>query len=239
MIHLLKPDLSPRGQNRFVAQVGFTLRGQDISLFEETQFDTLELDKNDIVVAGVGYVHKAFARLGFTFEHLPSIPQKLKPYAGRRQWTSTLAQARQQATDGTPVFIKPVPHNPKQFTGHVLSVFRDFLATAHLPDDTPVECADVVSLVSEYRGFVLDNTLIDLRRYAGNPLAMPNPTFIEHALAAWTQKPAACSMDFGVTASGETLLVEVNDAYALGNYGLPATLYAQMIETRWAQIRQY
>jgi hypothetical protein len=35
---------------------------------------------------------------------------------------------------------------------------------------------------------------------------------------------------------GSTVVVEVNDAYALVSYGLPSIPYAQMIDARWQQM---
>ena len=43
-------------------------------------------------------------------------------------------------------------------------------------------------------------------------------------------------INFGVTSKGETLLVEVNEGYALGCYGLLPDLYVKMIITRWAEL---
>ena len=50
------------------------------------------------------------------------------------------------------------------------------------------------------------------------------------------ERPAACGMDICVTAEGRTLRVEVNDAYALGCYGLNSVKYAKMISARWCQL---
>lgn len=43
-------------------------------------------------------------------------------------------------------------------------------------------------------------------------------------------------MDWGVTDDNRTLLIEVNDGYALGNYGLHPSLYAALLEARWHEI---
>lgn len=42
--------------------------------------------------------------------------------------------------------------------------------------------------------------------------------------------------DICYTRDGRTLLVEFNDAYALGHYGLPSIQYAKLISARWAQL---
>ena len=43
-------------------------------------------------------------------------------------------------------------------------------------------------------------------------------------------------MDWGVTVDGRTLLVEVNDGYALGNYGVRGHQYTAVIECRWREL---
>ena len=50
------------------------------------------------------------------------------------------------------------------------------------------------------------------------------------------KRPAACSMDICVTEEGGTLLVELNDAYSLGYYGLAPIWHAKLISARWSQI---
>ena len=39
-----------------------------------------------------------------------------------------------------------------------------------------------------------------------------------------------------VTKDGRTLLVEFNDAYSLGAYGLADIYYAKLISARWSQL---
>lgn len=48
--------------------------------------------------------------------------------------------------------------------------------------------------------------------------------------------PAGYAADFGVTGDGRTLLVEINDGYPLGCYGLQHNLYAQLLSARWAEL---
>jgi len=48
--------------------------------------------------------------------------------------------------------------------------------------------------------------------------------------------PAACSLDFGITDYGRTLLVEINDGFSIGAYGLDEELYAKFLMARWAEI---
>jgi len=43
-------------------------------------------------------------------------------------------------------------------------------------------------------------------------------------------------MDFGLTEDGRTLLVEINDGFALGSYGLDPIQYAKLLSACWADI---
>ena len=56
---------------------------------------------------------------------------------------------------------------------------------------------------------------------------------------SWEVRPAACSMDVCCTRDGRTLLVELNDAYALGCYGLPKIAYAKFISARWSELLEH
>lgn len=51
-----------------------------------------------------------------------------------------------------------------------------------------------------------------------------------------TPEVPAFSLDMGRTAAGATVVVEVNDGYALGAYGLAPTAYAKFWSVRWAQM---
>ncbi|MMZ67938.1 hypothetical protein D1872_305770 [compost metagenome] len=48
--------------------------------------------------------------------------------------------------------------------------------------------------------------------------------------------PKGYAVDFGLTDKGETLLVEVNDGYSLGHYGLFSLDYAKLLSARWAEL---
>lgn len=222
--------------NRQTAAVGFTLRGDHVRLFEMDAFDTLPLVLGDIVVGGIQLAHRAMARVGAPVPALDSIPAPLAPFAGRRLWRATMADVRAAAARGEAVFVKPVPQRHKLFGGHVAQGFGDLARTAHIGDDEPVDCAEPVDFVSEYRGFVLHGALMGLRHYKGDPLAFPDAATIRAAMAAFTPAPASYALDVGVARSGATLVVEINDGYSSGAYGLSPARYAQVIAARWAEI---
>ena len=65
----------------------------------------------------------------------------------------------------------------------------------------------------------------------------PDMSIAEQAIQAFSKEaPCAYALDLGITDDGRTLVVEVNDAYALGSYGAPAVPYVQMVIDRWVEI---
>lgn len=237
-VYVLKPDDTVFSVNRQLARVGFALRGEEVRLFEMEDFDGLPLTREDIVVGGVGTVHKALDRLGLAVPAIPSIPESLVDFADRRTWRGPLIEAHRAVERGEAVFVKPLPTQTKLFTGQPLRDFSDVLRTSHLPNDTIVDCAEIVPFISEYRVFVVKGEIVGVRPYKGDPLVFPDPDRVRAAVAAFAEAPASYALDVGVVEDGRTLLVEINDAYATGAYGLPADVYATVIDTRWAELRQ-
>lgn len=236
-VYILQPLLDALSLNRKTAHIGFDKLGEETILFSPEDFDELNFNSDeDIVVGGIGYANRAMRKMGLVPPQLDDIPEPLLTFAGRRVWKTTIKTARQQIQDGAQFFVKPSSEDQKLFDGCVWSCFRDLIPTAHIPDDTVVACAEPVNFIAEYRGFILHGDLINLRPYRGDPLVFPNPDVVRKAMAAYPG-PTAFSMDFGVTDTGETLVVEINDSYALGAYGLAPISYAKMIRARWNEIR--
>ena len=125
---------------------------------------------------------------------------------------------------------------PKLFTGLVAERVSDLVETASLDAAVLVDCSEIVSFRSEYRCYILNGEVIGVRPYKGDPLLFPDGQRIREAVAAWADAPVAWALDVGVTTTNQTLLVEVNDSYALGSYGLPPARYAAMIEARWSEL---
>ena len=107
---------------------------------------------------------------------------------------------------------------------------------ATYPDETPVWLSETVDFVSEHRAFCMDGRIVDVRRYCGDWSIAPDRKIVEDALSSWKSAPKAFALDFGATSDGKTLLVEANDATALGHYGLNTEAYSQMIEARWLEL---
>ena len=118
----------------------------------------------------------------------------------------------------------------------MVETWDDLQDYALLDPDTEVYCSEVVDFVSEWRCFLLYGRVIGIQYYYGNQDAHYDRAIIDAAVSAFPNMPAGCALDFGVTSDGRTLLIEMNDGYSLGTYGLEDTLYARLLSARWAEL---
>lgn len=113
----------------------------------------------------------------------------------------------------------------------------DLYNACHIEDDDGVLVSEPVDFVAEWRAFVLDGEILDVRQYRGDWKARPDPAVIEAANAAFRPALRGYAIDFGLTAGdGCTLVVETNAGYSLGAYGLRPELYARLLAASWAGI---
>src|SRR5262249_43756186 len=124
----------------------------------------------------------------------------------------------------------------KHFPGGVLTGAADLPRIQRLDDAFALQAADPVVFVTERRYYVYRNRVVGLAHYRGDCFIVPDGPGFRRAVAEYTTAPVACALDFGVASDGRTLLIEVNDAFALGAYGLDSVVYADMLEARWLQM---
>lgn len=225
--------------NTYCAWEGFRLKGYQTLFFEgEFESDELEnihLSMDDIVCGYISIIRRVFDRLNVPQPDIVDIPKELYSFCGRDIRHGTLQEIHKMDMNIQPVFIKPQKIQ-KAFTGHVVNCFRDLIKTSSFPMEMPIQISQPVNFISEYRGFVLRKKLIGLSHYKGDFTIIPNAKIISQAIEAYVSQPIAYSIDFGITDDNKSLLVEVNDAFALGNYGLNSYLYSDMIQARWDEI---
>lgn len=186
-------------------------------------------------VAGyIGDVHEGLKAMGKPIPANIDYPSELTSFLGREIREGTLEDVRRHP--GKPMFIKPKEH--KAFSGFVWegdAVSRRRIVTHG--DETPVFICDPVEFVSEYRSFILDGEVLDARKYKGDWSKAPDKEIVlAGAKAMEGSGPRAFCLDWGVTVDGRTLLVEMNEGFSFGNYGLPSVFYAHMLSARWHEM---
>lgn len=240
LVWIQKEDGQFVNANTFNAWRGFEQRGFEIRFFSWSDLDAgrVEVRPETPVVGGVGTVRLALSRLGIDPPPL-DYPEELRDFLGRRVWRTTWKEIRGRfANSETPeaVFVKPA-EGDKTFAGYVLRAFRDLIPTARWPDSMPLWASEVVELISEWRVFVHHGQAIGIGHYRGDALRFPDAERVRKAIDAFSPaRPVACAMDFGLTDDGRTILIECNDAFSLGCYGLGPLAYSGMLRDRWEEL---
>ena len=225
----------PELEMQDVARRGFLAMGVEVAPYEwgDDVFERMDDLGPTVGIAGyIGDVWKALDRLGVPHPEPVDYPEELRPFLGRSIHQATLGEVTRSVAR---VFVKPVQH--KFFTGFVWDNTRTSrMRIVTVPPETPVWVSDVVEFAAEFRCFVLDGEVLDVRRYNGDWWRTPDPEVVGSAVDATYRSSRALALDFGVTRDGRTLLVEKNDGFALGTYGLGHTHYARMLSARWHEL---
>ncbi len=221
----------PRNKNFYYAYDGFHEMGFEIiPFFQKEHLDLAE--REDIIV---GYVEAVRNRLRDLSVPIPEIdyPIELNHYLGRKVWKDTINHINCNP-ELWPVFVKPV--EDKRFTGVLVSSPKDLIGCGTEGEDIEIQCSEPISFLAEWRCFVRYGKILDIRRYKGNWKHIPDYSMIEKAVEEYTSAPKGYAIDFGLTNDGRTLLLEVNDGYSLGCYGLFPLDYAKLLSARWSEL---
>lgn len=219
--------------NRETLFHGLSFRGHNPIIWDETQPIPVEYDA--IYYGNVGYMDKVVKALGYHHRHIGHVPDDLLPLAGRKIEINTFDSVLEKKQ---PVFIKPLPHLNKQFTGFVYTgkQLQHIVMANYFQSGEKVITSEVVDFVSEWRCYICDGEVLDGKHYKGDFRIAPDYKVADEACKLWKDAPAAWSCDLGVTKDGRTLIVECNDCMCLGMYGLSELKAALMLDRRWEEI---
>lgn len=155
---------------------------------------------------------------------------------GRRVWPSTLAGVRAAVERGDgDVFVKP-RGVAKSFTGRVVTSPEDLLGIRVSSPKTPVWCSEPVVFRAEHRAFVLRSQIVAVNQYDGEPHEL-DPRVGKWVVATIASGLlAGCAVDLGTLETGQVVLVEANDGFSLGRYGLGPETYCDLLMARWSEL---
>lgn len=189
--------------------------------------------KSEVImpIGSVGYMEYFFELLG--------IDKPLPLHC-----TSSLFDGKYEVVDSKanieyPNFVKP--HlDVKMFTGFVAKSERDFNLYPELMDwDGPyfVRKPFDSDIVSEWRCFVHKGRIVNCSYYNGSkPWMFPNMTWVLAWISQYQSPPIAYTIDAAVLENGKTELVELNDMWAIGPYGINEQDYFLALKDRWFEI---
>ena len=221
----------PHSYNFFNAYQGFNEMGFETIMFHS--FEELKTSqKEDIIVSYLDPVRRRLNNFGIIPPEI-DYPDELKDFLGRKIWNLKLNQVA-NSPEMWPVFIKPV--ETKKFTGVVVRSPKDLIGCGTYGENPDIICSEVVNFKAEWRCFVRYGKILDVRPYKGDWRLHYDASIIENVVKKFSSAPKGYAVDFGLTDDGRTLMIEVNDGYALGCYGLLYFDYAKLLSARWAEL---
>jgi hypothetical protein len=228
--------------------------------FESLCYDIVPFQHSDIVLGRYDYaatknvfvgsidtMKLLFNRIGKTPEDI-NYPQFLfdKNLLTRKISKSILKDVIDNYS-GEEVFIKPI--KTKLFDGMLVTKKDDFNYFKGYENE-PVWISDKMDIASEWRVFVHDDKIVHWSNYSGDFTKLPDFNYVSMLRKYYTQQfdnaPRSYTIDVAVLKDvedknigfikGRTDVVEFNDFWAIGSYGLDCVKYAEMLRDRYKEI---
>ena len=220
-----------------LAEFGCRQLKYEYSYFEDAS--EIKHDPNNVIVGSVEQSMKYMEIHGITSP--PAIDLlHFKQYLGRSvKLISTKELLSTYKDDNYPIFAKPYD-KIKAFDGTIL--MNDFDAHIVLQKiDCILAVQPIMNILSEYRVYIHHKKILAVKSYLGDPLIFPDKSVIKQVVefANSTLTHRSYCLDFAAIFENgwtKTILLEPNDAWAIGNYGLEPSLYVNFLKDRWLQI---
>lgn len=217
--------------------------GEDYRL---TSFEEIESSKLDMMlrincscaVGSTEFMREVFKHLGKTDVRLPR-------NSNRQSEIITLAEAHQRVVAGEKLFIKPVETKQYGISGLILDGMK-YTILNDVSEETKFYAYQPFAkkLISEWRIYVHRHKMVDARNYSGDFCEMFNRTYANYVINQnKLDFPIAYTMDIGIfeeedgVQMPENVVIEFNDMWAIGNYGMPNDLYLQLLKDRYYEIK--
>jgi hypothetical protein len=232
----------PYTRNFYDLYSGFKELGEEIKTYTAADIfsETIPRTEDNIVVGHIDQCRRHIKEI--TGQVVPDLdyPVELAPFMKRTVKKATLGDIYDRVTvDDSiePIFIKS--KDQKQITGFVCKNFSDYSShCGGLDYKQEIYTSEVLDFKAEYRTYIHRHDIVACLRYKGDYSKAPDKETVNAMLYALrnARMPIAYSIDVGIISTGETVLVECNDGFALGNYGIGARVYAEMHRDRWYQM---
>lgn len=215
-------------------------RGIDCEFFtiKRLQRNQIQINQETLIVGDHSTMLSVFRKMDIRSLTL-SYPESLRKYLKRNIWETTVKKLMMQShEESLTIFVKP-KSKAKLFTGFVIQSNYDLFRLESFSKDTELYCSSVVEWLSEFRVFVNQSEIVGIKNYSGDINIKLDIDTVRTAIKDFEnsdEKTSAYGIDFGILNNGETALVEWNDGFALGSYGLDKEIYTDLILRRWEEI---
>lgn len=204
--------------------------------FRLTSFDEVHrgkfdnLIKRNLFVGSVEFMNEVFSRIGKTNVGLPRTSNR--PFE-----IMTIQEALDKTSDGSKLFIKSV--DIKVLTGIVLDGCK-YSSVNSLDPNTKVMAYDVFEskIVSEWRMYINKNKIVDSHCYNDGFDILPDYSYAKEVIKENIDFPCAYTLDMGILENGRNVVIEFNDMWSIGNYGIPNDMYLKLLKDRYFEITE-
>lgn len=243
---------------------GFTIVPFNDFNFQDL-IDCEAFDKDDIIVGSVEATKEFWKALGFDIPSYIGYPKSLEKFYGRTIKKTRFGKITVEdlpifikPAHDVKAFTGFVLE--KGTTLHNIGMYY-----SEVNPNTAVYTSEPINIISEYRCFVHKGNLVGIKHYSGDFAKFPNIDTITEMIVDYTigndNPPISYTLDVGIVAETEeehytiqlddtctvgrkktttnykTILIEVNDFWAIGGYGLDGKTYVKMLIDRFQEIK--
>lgn len=205
-------------------------------------FDKHNVNSNDIVIGSVQACEMFFFKCYNDIPKYIGYPKSLDLFYGRK-----ISEIKAGLLPNNyPYFVKP-KYGVKAFTGSLVAndAQRKLLMDYDIKNkyDYPLYISEPIKIISEFRCFVHKGKLEGIQYYAGDFRIFPDVDKIQLMIDLYEDANVSYTLDVGLVEKGygreqyDTVLIEVNDMWAIGSYGFDAKKYVRMTIDRFMEIR--
>lgn len=189
--------------------------------------------KSNLFVGSVEFMTEVFKKINISLSDI-----KLPRNSNRDSQILTLREVRNRVKSGERFFIKPLSVNLKSFTGFVIDEMI-YTSIANISNDTYIRVYEPFKspINSEWRVYVFNHKIADIRNYSGDLFNIPSEKYI-HSIIEENKKdfPDTYVIDVGILENETNVVIEFNDMWAIGNYGISNDMYYRMLRQRYNDI---
>jgi hypothetical protein len=225
----------------YAAYEGAAHRAWKIIHFEDIR--EVPARRDILLVACVEDTQIFFDRLGIKRPIAINIPEFIMPYIKRDIKYMTLDAFFEMPI--CPTFVKPAIEIKIGASGVIEKDSSKRFVLSDIKDGgTLMMTSSVVDMQSEYRVYCRKgHGIVGMKHYQGDEMLYPDNQYIRevcHKLISDKSMPQSFSADFAVIGpvNGEkyTELIECQDAWSIGAYGLDGNVYLSFLLDRWQQL---
>lgn len=224
-----------------------------VGYVEDTQY---YLEKNRGYVDKPMNIPDCLSKPSFTGRRLERFIslEDVETFTGTQRWDKVFIKPAEYTKHFSSGVIKPSNIKTMIPISTTAGGAAEIIGIRPIKGTTKVFLSETVDIFSEYRCFVHNKKLVGLQWYSGDFTEFPSIdkilSFI-NKMNKWEHSPIAYTLDVGIIKSknfenndspesdSRTVVIECNDAWSIGNYGLDPLIYAKMLRDRWFELTGY